>query len=175
MTDSEDTTIQFETPRLLLRELTPDDAAFAFALNSDPLVLQYTGDKPFSSIEEAREFLQNYSDYQRNGFGRWGVVLKDNGKLIGWCGLKRDRDTGEADLGYRFFRSEWNKGYATEASEACLETGLKHFGLTEIIARAMKNNPVSYRVMEKLGFSFVEHFEEDGHTWVLYRISLSPE
>jgi RimJ/RimL family protein N-acetyltransferase len=165
----------FETPRLFLRELTPDDAAFAFELNNDPLVLQYTGDEPFSSIQEAREFLQNYPDYQRNGFGRWGVELKSTGLLIGWCGLKRDRDTDEVDLGYRFFRSEWNKGYATEASEACLEIGFKTFGLTEIIARAMKDNPASYRVMEKLGFSYIEDFEEDGQLWVLYRISLFPE
>ncbi|MES2555632.1 MAG: GNAT family N-acetyltransferase [Bacteroidota bacterium] len=162
-----------ETERLILREMTPDDAQFAFDLNSNPEVVQYTGDGPFDSVEQAREFLENYSDYQRNGFGRWGVVLKETGKLIGWCGLKRDRETGEVDLGYRFFQENWNKGFATEASIACLEIGKTNFGLERVIARARKENPASYKVMEKLGFTFEKDYLEDDETWVLYAITLS--
>ncbi len=159
-----------ETERLILRELTPDDAQFAFDLNSNPEVLKYTGDEPFDSVEQAREFLENYSDYQRNGFGRWGVVLKETGKLIGWCGLKRDRETGEVDLGYRFFQENWNRGFATEASVACLEIGKATFNLERIVARAQKENPASYKVMEKLGFTFEKEYSEDDETWVLYTI-----
>lgn len=162
-----------ETERLILRELTPNDAQFAFELNGNPEVVMYTGDGPFDSVEEARQFLENYSDYQRNGFGRWGVVLKETGELIGWCGLKRDRETGEVDLGYRFFQESWNKGFATEASAACLEIGKTKFGLERIIARARKENPASYKVMEKLGFTFEKDYSEDGETWVLYAIILS--
>lgn len=162
-----------ETERLILREMTPDDAPFAFELNSNPEVLKYTGDDPFESVEQARAFLENYSDYQRNGFGRWGVVLKETGKLIGWCGLKRDRETQEVDLGYRFFQETWNKGFATEASVACLEIGASEFGLERVIARARKENPASYKVMEKLGFSFEKEYLEDCETWVLYGITLS--
>ena len=162
-----------ETNRLILRELTPEDAQFAFELNSNPEVLKYTGDEPFDSVEEARGFLENYSDYQRNGFGRWGVVLKETGKLIGWCGLKRDRETGEVDLGYRFYRENWNKGFATEASVACLEIGKTKFGLRQVIARARKENPASYKVMEKLGFTFEKEYSEGGESWVLYAITLS--
>ena len=164
----------FQTERLILRELSPDDAAFAFELNSDPEVVRYTGDGPFNSVEEARTFLENYSDYKRNGFGRWGVVLKSTGVLIGWCGLKRDIETGEVDLGYRFFRACWNQGFATEAGKACLDNAPR-FGIHEVIARADKANPASWKVMEKLGFSYVEDFEEDNATWVLYRISFSQE
>lgn len=157
-----------ETERLLLRELTPDDAAFAFELNSDPEVLQYTGDEPFATPEAAREFLSNYSDYVRNGFGRWGVVLKATGGLIGWCGLKRDRETQEVDLGYRFFRKDWNKGYASEAAQACMEIGNRQFGLSRIVGRARKENRHSIRILEKVGMHYVEDFTEDGETWVVY-------
>lgn len=157
------------TERLLLRELTPEDAAFAFELNSDPEVLRYTGDGPFDSVEEARTFLENYPDYARNGFGRWGVVLRETGELLGWCGLKRDRETQEIDLGFRFFRRNWNSGYATEAAQACLQWG---FGqkMERIVGRAMKTNTASVRVLEKVGMRFVEPFEEDGETWQLYQI-----
>lgn len=159
------------TPRLTLRELTPADAQFAFDLNSDPEVVKYTGDVAFATIDEARRFLENYSDYKRNGFGRWAVVLKSTGEIIGWCGLKRDRETQEVDLGYRFFRKEWNKGYATEASEACLAIGFDQFNLERIIARANKENPSSYRVMEKLGFTFETDYIDEGENWVLYAIA----
>jgi [ribosomal protein S5]-alanine N-acetyltransferase len=161
---------QLQTQRLLLRELTPNDARFAFDLNSDPEVLKYTGDEPFSSVEEAREFLGNYSDYQRNGFGRWGVVRKDTGELIGWCGLKRDRETNEVDLGFRFFRKNWNKGYASEAAFACMEAGFGQFGIDRIVGRARKENTYSIRILEKVGMHFVEDFEEDDNSWKLYEM-----
>jgi [ribosomal protein S5]-alanine N-acetyltransferase len=157
-----------ETERLSLREMTPGDAPFAFELNSDPEVVQYTGDGPFGSVEEARTFLENYSDYRRNGFGRWAVVLKATGEVIGWCGLKRDRETNEIDLGYRFLRRHWNKGYASEAAIACLEAGFGQFAMDRIVGRARKENSYSIRILEKVGMHHVEDFEEDGESWVLY-------
>jgi len=159
------------TSRLTLRELTPNDAQFAFDLNSDPEVIKYTGDDAFLSVDAARTFLENYSDYKRNGFGRWGVVLKSTGEIIGWCGLKRDRETQEVDLGYRFFRKEWNKGYATEASIACLAIGFDQLNMERIVARANKENPSSYRVMEKLSFTFESDYLDEGENWVLYSIT----
>ena len=159
-----------ETQRLLLREITPEDAAFAFNLNSDPDVLRYTGDEPFDSVEEARTFLENYSDYARNGFGRWGMELKETGELIGWCGLKRDRETQEIDLGFRLFQSCWNKGYATEAATACLNLGFNEWNRERIVGRAMKANLGSIRVLEKVGMQFVEEFEDEGDTWMLYQM-----
>jgi len=46
------------TKRLYLREMTADDAAQAFLLNSDPEVVRYMGGGSFTSEEAAREFLQ---------------------------------------------------------------------------------------------------------------------
>ena len=46
-----------ETNRLILRELDSNDSENFFNLNSDPEVLKYTGDLPFSSIVDAKNFL----------------------------------------------------------------------------------------------------------------------
>jgi ribosomal-protein-alanine N-acetyltransferase len=159
-----------QTERLALRKMTPEDASFAFELNSDPKVVQYTGDGPFESVEAARTFLENYSDYERNGFGRWAVVLKNTDETIGWCGLKRDRETGEIDLGYRFLRKHWNKGYASEAAIACLDAGFRQFAMDRIVGRARKENVYSIRILEKVGMQHVADFEEDGESWVLYEM-----
>lgn len=159
-----------ETPRLLLRELQPTDAQSFYALNSNPNVIRYTGNTAFATEDEAKEFLENYSDYQLNGYGRWAVILKDSGQFIGWCGLKYDADTQQTDIGFRFFEEEWGKGYATESAEACLHVGLNQFRLACIIGRAMKANTASIRVLEKLGLTYEQDILLEGEEAVLYKI-----
>ncbi|MGV3609838.1 MAG: GNAT family N-acetyltransferase [Fluviicola sp.] len=157
-----------ETPRLTLREMTPEDAESAYILNSDPEVLKYTGDNPFESVEEAREFLEKYESYKKYGFGRWAVILKETGEYLGWCGLKYIPELDEFDIGYRLMKKFWGKGYATEAAEACLKLGFGQFGMKTIVGRAMPENGASVRVLEKIGLTYLENRVEDGTEEVIY-------
>ena len=157
-----------ETPRLVLREMTPEDAESAYILNSDPEVLRYTGDDPFESVEEACEFLGKYESYKKYGFGRWAVILKETGEYLGWCGLKYTPELDEFDIGYRLMKKFWGKGYATEAAEACLELGFNQFGMKTIVGRAMPENEASVRVLEKIGLTFYENRKEDDMEEVIY-------
>lgn len=151
-----------ETERLYLREMTPDDAVFAFNLNADLDVIKYTGDKPFDSVDAAKEFLKQYDHYRKYGFGRWGVELKETGDLLGWCGLKYTESLNEYDIGFRFLKKNWNKGYATEAAIHCIEIGFNKFGMDKIVGRVMKENIASIKVLTKLGFEFKETFDYEG-------------
>ncbi|MCC6412920.1 MAG: GNAT family N-acetyltransferase [Saprospiraceae bacterium] len=162
--------IILETPRLYLREMTPADAENAYLLNLDPEVVQYTGDEPFESVEEARKFLEKYDHYRKYGFGRWAVILKETGEYLGWCGLKYIAEDDEFDIGFRFFKKHWNKGYATEAAKPCLELGFKKFNMPFIVGRAMKANVGSIRVLEKCGLTYWKAFDFDGEEGVVYRI-----
>lgn len=141
-----------DTARLILREMRPEDAPALFLLNEDPEVLRYTGDAPFASVEQARDFLQSYPSlsYLKDGYGRWVCCSKDSDEVLGWCGL-RMQDSGEVDLGYRLLRHCQGRGYATEAAAACLDTGFDELGMTTIVARAANANVASLRVIEKLG------------------------
>jgi len=141
------------TGRLVLREMTSDDAEHAFRLNSDPEVVRHTGDGPFASVEAAREFLAAYQDYKLHGFGRWAVVRRSDSVWLGWCGLKRHAN-GDVDLGYRLLREYWGQGYATEAGRACLQLGFGRFELETIIGRVARENIASVRVLEKLGMRY---------------------
>src|SRR6187402_3312605 len=100
-----------ETPRFIMRNFELGDAQAMYELNLDPEVMRYTGDKSFTSVEEAYTFLQNYNPYATEGFGRWICVLKDTGEITGWCGLRLQPDFGLVDLGYRFYKRFWGKGY----------------------------------------------------------------
>ncbi len=159
-----------ETPRLLLREFREDDAEALFRLNSDPEIMRYTGDTPFTDPASARHFLHHYDDYARNGFGRWAVTRRSDGEFMGFCGLRRDPDSGEVDLAFRLFRKFWASGYATEASSACLQAGFEDFGLAEIVGRAMRENLPSISVLQKLGMKYRDMVEDDGEFWLVYAV-----
>lgn len=159
-----------ETPRLKLRELVAGDAPDFFGLNNDPEVIRYTGDPPFENVAAARLFLENYDQYEKYGCGRWAVLEKKSGEFLGWCGLKRLPETNDTDLGFRFFRKHWNRGYATEAAQACIEFGFKKLKLKKIVGRAMAANKGSIRVLEKVGFNFLEEIEFEKHPGLLFEL-----
>lgn len=145
--------IVIETERLILRELNVMDAEHFYNLNSDIEVMKYTGDKPFNSIQSAKLFLENYTDYQKNGFGRWAVMDKKSNQFLGWCGLKLNEEN-LIDIGFRFFKNQWGKGYATESALATLNYGFNHLNINEIIGRASLDNKASVKVLEKLNMTF---------------------
>lgn len=159
-----------QTNRLYLREITSDDAEQAYLLNLDPEVIKYTGDDHFASIEDAREFLSNYDHYKNYGFGRWGVIQKSNDEFLGWCGLKYNEDIKEYDIGFRFFKRNWNKGFATESALACLELGFNKFNMPQIIGRAAKENHASIKVLQKIGLTYWKDDCCHGEDVVVYRI-----
>jgi len=151
---------KLETERLFLREFIISDAQHMFALNSVPEQIEYTGDIAFDSEKEARNFLEEYKDYSLNGFGRWACISKEANEWIGWCGLKKHKD-GAVDLGYRFFKQFWGKGFATESAKACLQYGFEVLHLERIIARTDKRNLASIRVIEKIGMHYWKQEDVD--------------
>ncbi len=157
-----------ETERLRFREMFPEDAAAMFLLNSDPEVVQYTGDGPFESVEAARIFLMEYRPiYSTNGYARWIMELKSTGEILGWCGLKLHSDKNYTDVGYRLYKNQWGNGYATEGAKACIEYGFSVLKLKSIIAHARKENSASVRVLEKCGMKIIgEEIECGGEIFV---------
>ena len=112
-----------ETERTYLREFLPVDADGFYRLNLDPEVIKYTGDQPFKSVAAARNFIEKYDQYKKYRYDRWAVCLKDSTEFIGFCGLKYHPDEDITEVGFRFFRSYWNLGFATETTLACIAYG----------------------------------------------------
>jgi RimJ/RimL family protein N-acetyltransferase len=159
-----------ETERLYLRELTVADADSMYLLNADPEVIKYTGDVAFTSKNDAARFLENYEHYRICGLGRWAVISKESDKFIGWCGLKYTPGIDEYDLGFRFFKLEWNKGFATESGKACLKYGFENFKINKIVGRVMKENIGSARALEKIGLRFEKEFNFGGEEGAIYKL-----
>ncbi|MBL7920588.1 MAG: GNAT family N-acetyltransferase [Bacteroidia bacterium] len=159
---------QIETERLILREILLQDAGAMFEMDSDPQVHTYLGNDPVKDIEQINNAIRFIrKQYVDNGIGRWAVVLKETNEFIGWCGLKYFTETINKhihiyDLGYRFNKKYWGKGYATEAAKACMNYGFNKMNLKEIYAMTDSRNLNSNKVLKKLGFSFIEKFDYDG-------------
>ena len=100
-----ETATVIETPRLLLRRMTPADRpALCRILQDSEVMYAYNG--PFSD-EEVDEWLERQlTRYQQWGYGLWAVVLKATGEMIGQCGLTLQQWNGleMLEAGYLFQR-----------------------------------------------------------------------
>jgi RimJ/RimL family protein N-acetyltransferase len=161
-----------ETDRLLLRKFTEEDAPLLYELNLDPEVTRYTHD-PMTSLEQAITVLQRVilPQYVLYGHGRWAVHTKQDNEFIGWCGLKYREEQDEVDLGYRFKKVHWGKGFATESAAASILYGFEDLGLKTIIGRALPGNLASMRVLEKCGMTFLCEEKIDGFLHKTYQIT----
>ena len=142
---------RLETPRLLLRPFTPDDAPLVHAVYSDPVVMRYVATGPMADIALTRRLLEDYDLHQRqHGFSFWAVIERSSGALIGDSGLYRT-PAGEVELGYTLGTPWWGRGYATEAAGRWLSFAFDEVGTDEVIALAEPANTASLHVLEKLG------------------------
>ncbi|NME69484.1 GNAT family N-acetyltransferase [Flammeovirga aprica] len=157
------------TKRLFLKRFSIEDALPFYTMNLDKEVMQFTGDTPFESTEEAKAFIENYDHYKKYEYGRWSVFLKDSEEYIGFCGLKFSEEKNEVDIGFRFMKKHWNKGYATESALGCFEYAKEH-GIKKVVARAHQDNTASVNVIQKLGMTFSHFFEEHKEKWIQYEI-----
>lgn len=169
--------LRIETDRLLLRPLELSDAERMFILDSDPVVCQYLGTQPVESNEVSKKIIQGIiQQYEDTGVGRLAVILKDEDKMIGWCGLKWHKEEVNGvkefyDLGFRFIPQYWGKGIATEASRAVVNEAFLTLPIDKIYAYADTRNKASIRVLEKIGFQYIKLFYDRDELCSWYELS----
>lgn len=140
-----------ETNSLLLRPLQRNDIHDVFSFASDPEVARFVLWEPHRSISDSREYIRYIRSLYRRGLpGSWGITLKNSGRLIGTIGFMWYSETNSsAEIGYSISRSEWNKGFATEALRSVICSAFASLPLNRIEAQHDIRNPASGRVMEK--------------------------
>jgi RimJ/RimL family protein N-acetyltransferase len=149
-------TVVLETPRVILRRFTLDDAPFVHALVNDPAWIEHIGDRGVRTVEDARAYIRDrtLAQYDRLGFGMYVVTLRGTGEAIGSCGLIRRDSLDDVDIGFAFLPQYRGQGYATEAAAAVLEYGVETFGLKRIVAIVSAANHRSIRILERIGLRF---------------------
>jgi len=145
-----------ESKRLILRQLTPEDALDFFACQSDPEVFRYSGRSEETSLESARHTLNIlFKRHQERTMLSWAIVLKENQRLIGRFQIEEWSDENHrAAVGYLLGRQYWGKGYATEALRAVIAYLFEQTTVNRIDTFTWSENFASARVMEKAGMRF---------------------
>jgi [ribosomal protein S5]-alanine N-acetyltransferase len=145
-------TVEFETARLQLRRPAAADAAAIFErYASDPEVTRYLAWPRHRSLDETRAFVQfSDSEWARSPVGPLLAFSRADGALLGATGLSFETPD-RASTGYVLARSEWGKGYATEALQAMVELSRSN-GVKRLYAICHVDHRPSSHVMEKCGF-----------------------
>jgi ribosomal-protein-alanine N-acetyltransferase len=162
---------EIETSRLRLRPFTHEDVGALSDITADPEVMRYIGDGLPLSRDETDYNLGTIIDtFARRGYGRWALVEKAGGALLGYCGLAQPRESPGVELVYLMARRAWGRGLATEASRACLRYGFEELGLERVYALTMPGNRRSRRVLERVGMKFLRDDRYYGYDCVCYAI-----
>jgi RimJ/RimL family protein N-acetyltransferase len=156
-----------ETERLILREMTQADFPLLCKHLQDAEVM-YAYEHAFSDTEVQEGIDKQIQRYKEDGFGVWAVILKDNGELIGQCGLSMQpfADREVLEIGYIFQKAYWRKGYATEAATACKKYAFDVLNSDEVFSIIRDTNTASQNVAKRIGMTiadmtdiFVKHYQ----------------
>ena len=86
--------------------------------------------------------------------------------FIGWAGLKYSAEINgrkdNYDLGYRFLRRHWGKGYGTESAQAFVAFGFNAMQLKRVSGYADVDHPAFIKKLEKYGMQFTNTFTDYG-------------
>jgi RimJ/RimL family protein N-acetyltransferase len=164
------------TQRLVLSELTYDDAPFIVRLLNDPDWIRYIGDRNVRDEDGARGYLERgpMAMYAKYGFGLWRLARLADGEPLGMCGLIKRDSLPDVDVGFALLPQYRKLGYAEEAARATMALAHSRYGLARVVAIASPDNGPSRRLLEKLGMSFegMTPGADAGDPTVLYARSL---
>lgn len=145
--------IEFDTPRLKLRQWKKDDFPVFAALNADPVVMEYFPN-PLTETESNKMANRIQSDISERGWGFWAVEEKSSENFTGFVGLHTPIPelpfSPCVEIGWRLDKAYWGKGYATEAARAALKVAFEHLELPEIYSFTPAGNIRSRAVMERI-------------------------
>lgn len=146
-----------ETPRLILRPFTLEDAPAMYRnWASDPEVTKYLTWPTHPSVQVSQMVLSDWvSCYEKKDYYQWAIVLRETGEPIGSMAVVSQRDdVGKAEIGYCIGRRWWRQGITPEALSAVIRFLMDEVGMQRIEARHDPRNPASGAVMRKCGMTF---------------------
>ena len=145
-----------ETARLIVRPWRDDDRAAYHAICCDPGVMRYLG-PPQNRAESDAAIDRMIASQAQHGFCFWAVERRDDGALLGFCGLLPAKPpiTGDVEIGWRLGSAHWRQGYAREAAVASLDWAWRRLDIATVAAITVSANTRSWGLMERLGMTRV--------------------
>lgn len=175
------TRIAAKTDRLILREWGDGDSERFYEIMNTPAVMRNLGGVQDRGTWEAA--VGRINGFQRDfGHTFWLIERRQDGELLGFCGLKRVNSpgtdlTGQFEVGWRLRESAWGQGYAKESAISSLDLAFGLFGAPHVLALTIPRNDESQGLMKRLGMTrredldFIDlRFGPEMNPTVVYRI-----
>ena len=160
------------TERLHLREMRADDFDALYAVLGDSDNMRHY---PHAFDEETVQgwIEKNLERYRIFGFGLWAVCLKENGRLIGDCGLTMQNINGSIrpEIGYHIRRDMQRQGYAKEAACAVRDMAFENTPFRVLYSYMKHDNVPSAKTAVSYGAHFYKSYEDDESLIDVYAIT----
>lgn len=141
-----------ETERLILRPPEPRDLPALRVMFANPEVMADLA--PVKDDEGTAATLAKHDSFRHEGLGFWVVERREDGAVVGFCGLKRgdahNPIAGEVEAGWIIDQPYWRQGYAFEAMEAALRWAWANTDAPRIVAITSAVNTRSQKLMARL-------------------------
>ncbi|OJW84644.1 MAG: hypothetical protein BGO69_07950 [Bacteroidetes bacterium 46-16] len=160
----------YDTPRLVLRQLTLADAIFIRELVNTPAWLRFIGNRNVNNTEDALSYTSKILDTPRASY--WVVQLKESNSPIGVITLIQRDYLDHPDIGFAFLPAYAGQGYAKEAAGLVLNDAIKE--QPKVLAITVKENAPSIKLLEKLGLVFDKELLQDEEHLLLYTYNKLP-
>ena len=144
---------ELQTRRLILRKFSAADLDRLAELTANSGFMRFSGGSVLNR-EQAEAMLERLLAPERLGKpSQFAVILRENGKLIGYCGffLQMVDEVEELEMGYRLDPEYWQRGIATEAARAVRDHAFRDLQVDRVISLIVPENSPSKRVAEKNG------------------------
>lgn len=141
---------ELATDRLLLREITEEDAEWIVRWRAEPEVYRFfRSAHALTKEEHLKWFREIYlPDEKQISFM---IIEGKSRKKIGVAGIKRI-EPDCAEVSYLLDKTAQGKGYAGEAVEKLIEFSKELRGCKRVMAEIHKENHASVKMIQKLGF-----------------------
>lgn len=155
-----------ETERLRLRPFEERDRAGMRAMWADAVFAADLGGVRDAAGADA--IVARHEGYRGDrGLGFWVTEHRDDGTLLGYCGLKpgavRTPAEGEVEIGWSLLPAYWGNGYAMEAAIASRDHAFVALGAPRIVAITSHRNAASRRVMDRIGMRHASDFRHPSY------------
>jgi len=169
---------QLLTSRLLLRRRTLADLHANLAMDLDPQVytnydIHFNARNGAANPRALRKAIKSeIASGARGGRAVWVVQWRDQSGFLGLIELFAWTAPLSTAISFRFIKSAWGQGIATEAAAAVLDFGFRVMKLPTIIALVHPENRASQRVVTKVGMRLdgeVHLSQKSASKFIVYR------
>ena len=169
---------ELETPRLMLRELSPSDASAMQEWRNSPTQWQLQAVEP-AEFSDAGARIANYLKYRGEGATRWLFDYvarhKGDGSVIGGVSLARSHRE-VATVGVGVAARHCGCGYGTEMVRRLVDFGFGDLRFHRIAADVAIENHACIRLLEKVGLRFEgvsrDRIRAQGRWWTEARYAI---